>query len=270
MSIDAIEGLKANHADLQIVLARITPEQWDQPSACRGWRVQDVLAHLTSNFKEMVDPSPPASVDGPPPAEATAEMAMEALVAPRRSWTPDQLLAEYEAYRERAFATLAAMQEEPLASSPLPVGDLGTYQMHQLADAYCFDHYCHLRHDLLAPGGPLMIDIPDVDDRRLRPGIGWMWAGLPQMCTAAMRIVDRPLAVNLTGPGGGSWTLVPADESGFISVTEGADSGAAATVTSTAHDFVSWGTKRSPWRQACTLAGDDRYAALVFDAIDII
>ncbi len=266
MSMDAVAGLRANHADLQAVLAQVTSEQWDQPSACSGWSVRDVLAHVTSNFKEMIAPSP----SEPPPPGATAEMAMEALVEPRRSWTPEELLAEYEQYREAAFAALAALQEEPLALAPLPVGDLGTYQMHQLADAYCFDHYCHLRHDLLGPAGPLSLEVPEVDDLRLRPGIGWMWAGLPQMCTEAMRVVDRPLTVTLTGPGGGAWTILPADESGLVSVVEGADPRAAARVTSSAHDFVSWATTRSPWRSMCTVTGDGDYAARVLDAVDII
>ncbi len=127
--------------------------------------MRDVLAHITSNFKEMVDPSPTPS--DPPPA-MTAEQAMDALVDPRRSFTPEQLLAEYEQFREAAFATLTAMQDEPLASAPLPVGELGTYQMHQLANAYCFDRYCHLRHDLLTPSGPLELDLPAADDVRLR------------------------------------------------------------------------------------------------------
>ena len=65
------------------------------------------------------------------------------------------------------------MQAEPTASTRVALADLGTYQMHWLANAYCFDHYCHLRHDLLAPGGPVKRPLRTVDDAMVRPG----WTG---------------------------------------------------------------------------------------------
>jgi uncharacterized protein (TIGR03083 family) len=266
MTRAAVEGLRATHDDFLALMATLTADQWLLPSACAGWRVQDVLAHVTSNFKEMVDPTPasPGAI-----APATAEEAMELLVAPRKSWTATELVAEYDRYADTAFATLTAMQDEPVASMSLDVADLGSYPMQLLANAYCFDHYCHLRHDLLAPGGPLADVLPPADDARLRPGIDWMWAGLPQMCREAMVVVDRPLTIELTGVGGGSWTLHPATDSGCITIEENG-SGGAADVTSNAHDFVSWGTGRSAWRDACSLRGDTDYATRVLDAIDII
>jgi len=272
VTISAIEGLRANHEDLQAVLASVTDAEWAQDSACAGWRIQDVLAHVTSNFKEMIEPTPPPA-DPPQVPSMTAEQAMEALVAPRKEWTAAQLLAEYAQYRDAAFAALEALQAEPLASTETPLADLGTYQLHWLANAYCFDHYCHLRHDLLAPEGPLQRDLPEPDDARLRPGVEWMWAGLPQMCSPALTHLDRPLLVVLTGPGGGSWLLGPAGADGLITVEEvtgGAAPGAAATVTSSAHAFVSWGTKRSNWRDHSTVTGDADYAAAVLDALNIV
>ncbi len=270
MSIDAIAGLRANHDDLRLVLAAVSADDWPRPSACAGWRVQDVLAHVTSNFKEMVDPTPAPQPPASPAPAMKAEDAMEALVAPRKSWSPAELLAEYDRYRDAALAILAGMQDEPLASTPFPVADLGTYAMHQLANAYCFDHYCHLRHDLLAPKGPLAITLPPVDDARLRPGIDWMWSGLPQMCRESMTVVTEPIGFVLTGPGGGSWTVHPAGSDGLVTIVEGDAGPAAATVTSSAHDFVSWGTHRSDWRASCALDGDIAYATAVLDAIDIV
>lgn len=265
MTAAAIVGLRAIHEDLQSVFDRVTDAEWGLDSACAGWRVQDVLAHFTSNFNEMVNPSPPPDE----PVEMTAEQAMEALVAPRKSWSPAQLLAEYAAARDGAFGALTAMQDEPLGSTVIPIADLGSYPMHLLANAYCFDHYCHLRHDLLAPGGPLGHEVPPADDLRLRPGIEWMIAGLPQMCKAGLAVLDRPLVLELTGAGGGSWTLNPAGDDGLVTAVENGGGGVA-TASSSAHDFVSWGTGRSAWRNAVTLSGDTDYAAAVLDGIQII
>ena len=267
MSTDAIVGLRAIHADLQAVLTTVTAEEWEQESGCTGWSVKDVLAHVTSNFKEMVEPTPPASEPLP---EMTAEEAMEALVAPRKEWTAEELLAEYERYRDGVFAALAGMQTEPTASTVVPLADLGMYPLHWLANAYCFDHYCHLRHDLLAPAGPLVRELAAPDDAMVRPGVDWMWAGLPQMCSRDLApVVTAPLKITLTGAGGGTWIIGPAGEDGLVTVTE-TEGDAAAEVRSSAHDFVAWGTKRSDWRSACELAGDADYAAAVLDALNII
>ena len=53
-------------------------------------------------------------------------------------------------------------------------------------------------------------------------------------------------------------------------VSEGASPDAVATVTSSAHDFVIWGTQRRPWKTMTTITGDADYAGRVLDGIKII
>ena len=50
--------------------------------------------------------------------------------------------------------------------------------MHQLADAYAFDLYGHLRIDVLAPHGPIDREVPSADESALRP----LWAGWWRDC----------------------------------------------------------------------------------------
>jgi Mycothiol maleylpyruvate isomerase N-terminal domain len=270
MTKAAVDGLHKNHEDMQAVFESLTDEEWVMQSACAGWRVQEVLAHVTSNFKEMVEPTTPPA-DQPPvdPTTVHAEEMVEALVTPRRTWSAKELMDEYAKYRDAALGTLAAMQEEPMASTEIPLADLGTYGMHWLANAYCFDHYCHLRIDTLQPNGPIKRAVPAADDVRVRPGIDWMIAGLAQMCKNELKIVDKPWRLELTGAGAGTWTVHPVGANGLVTVVEGKDDGVA-TVTSTAHDFVSWGTKRSEWRPSCKITGDTDYVSSVLDAINII
>ena len=97
-----------------------------------------------------------------------------------------------------------------------------------------------------------------------------MMEGLPQMHRGQFSALVQPMRLELTGPGGGSWTLAPAGVNGLIAVTETARLDAAATVTSTAHDFVAWGTKRTDWRPFCAVSGDVELAAVVLDSINII
>lgn len=267
MTTQAVDALRKLHEQVEQLIGRIGADDWVKPSLCEDWRVQDVFAHMTSNMKETVDPTPPPAEGAP---DLKAEEAMEALVTPRRDWTADQLLAEYAQYYEGWLGAMAAMQEEPTASTEAPLADLGTHALHMVANAFAFDHYCHLYIDLLAPQGPLEIDVPEPTDDMVRPGIEWMLAGMPQMQPEELAAaVTGPIRLELTGAGGGQWILTPADGSGVIGVTEGSGD-AAATISSSAHDYVSWGTKRSDWRDACTITGDEALATAFLDTVNII
>ncbi len=264
MTKQAIDALQAER-ELVIQLAEsLTPEEWATPSDCVGWRVQDVVAHMSAVFKTVAG----APVARAEPASDDAERNADSGVDERRSWSSDEVLDEYREWSATAIAALTTMQEPPLADAVIPLGNLGDHPMHILADALVFDHYCHLRHDLLAPAGPLQRDALPQDDLRLTPAIEWMLAGLPQMCASALE-VDRPLSLVLEGAGGGSWIIAPGER--LVTITSATADDAAATVTSSAHDFVSWGTKRRGWRDlGVRVDGDVDYGASVLDAINII
>jgi len=266
MTTEAVDAVRTIHDHFRSVLTTLSPDDWSKPSGCEGWRVQDLLAHVTSNQKEFVDPTP-APVE--PMPVMTAEQAMEALVAPRKDWTVGELLAEYDRYAEPWFGVLDAMQQEPTASTMGPLADLGVYPMHMVANAFAFDHYCHLRIDLLEPTGPIAADIGEATDAEIRPGIEWMLAGLPQMQPGVLELViTQPLGLRLTGPGGGEWTM--RTDGSSIVVADGIAGDTVATVESSAHDFVGWGTQRCDWRECCSVVGDATYAATVLDALNIV
>ena len=268
MTAQAIVALRRIHKQVESVLQNMSDDDWQAPSLCDGWRVQEVFAHISSNMLEIVEPSPPPPEGSP---ELASEERMEALVSPRRGWSPQQVLDEYDEYFDGWIAALSALQDEPLASSDMEFAELGTYPMHFVANAFAFDHYCHFYVDVLAPEGPLTLSVPQPDADTVRPGIDWMLAGLPQMQREELpQTVSSPIRLDLTGPGGGSWTFTPPTSGDLISVVEDAPGEAAVIVTSSAHDFVSWGTKRSDWRDACELAGDRELAAQFLDALNIV
>lgn len=268
MSSQAVKALRKIHTEVEKVIQSMQEEDWEKQSLCEGWRVQEVFAHMSSNMKEAINPTPPQET---PQEPLKAEDAMEALVAPRRDWTAQDLLDEYAQYLEDWLGQMEALQEEPTASTMIPLADLGTYPMHMLANAFAFDHYCHLYIDILAPEGPLAIDIDQPTDDMLRPGIEWMIAGMPQMQAEELAaVVTEPLELELTGNGGGTWTIQPAGNDRMITIAPRANLGSTATVASSAHDFVSWGTKRSDWRSSCTIDGNESYATKVLDTLNII
>ena len=92
----------------------------------------------------------------------------------------------------------------------------------------------------------------------------WLVAGLPQMPGQAIKdAVTAPVLLDLTGPGGGKWTIKPG-----VEVVEGDSGDAAATITSSAQDFVVWSTHRASWRERnVAIDGDKDLAERVLDAI---
>lgn len=51
MTEDIRAAVAAHRRDLAELLGELTPEQWDAPSLCAGWRVREVVAHMTTPFR---------------------------------------------------------------------------------------------------------------------------------------------------------------------------------------------------------------------------
>jgi uncharacterized protein (TIGR03083 family) len=45
------EAIAAERRDLAVILAGLPAEAWDAPTLCRGWRVREVVAHITMPFR---------------------------------------------------------------------------------------------------------------------------------------------------------------------------------------------------------------------------
>ena len=254
MSQAAIDALRAERDEVLKLARSLSDDEWAAASDCDGWRVQDVITHMTMGMRQVVDPASVPSGDGP-----DVEQDMELGVSARKGWSNADVLADYEAISAQAIEVFGSLQDEPLASTPIPMKNLGTHPMHLVPNAFAFDHYCHLRIDILRPTGPIDRPAPPSDELRLAPTIEWMLAGLPQMCEEALaKVVTAPVRIDITGPGAASITL-------------GGDGDPAATIRSTSRDFVIWGTQRRPWRDYdVTIEGDAELGAAVADNINII
>lgn len=265
MSKQAIAGLEAEIARARELFASLSHDEWEAPSGCAGWRVQDVAQHMAAVYQQIAAPDTIDAGDS-----GKAEEAAEVPVRARRDWAPSQVIAAYDEWSAKGLAALSALQDPPLADTVVPLSDLGSHPMHLLGNAIAFDHYCHLRHDIGAAVERAAALPQDADV--LEPTLEWMLAGLPQMC--ATELADAPSQpVNLVfdGPAAGSWCLTPGDGGPGTQwvVAHGADDDAP-VVRTTAHDFVAWGTKRADWRSSVT--GDVSNAAIagVLDAINVI
>ena len=236
MTTAAVEALRADHAALSEMAATFTPEEWAAPSGCEGWSVQDLVAHMTELFRSTVDPSAMGERD-----ERGTERTMDRWVDAVRHLPPEEVLAQYRSLGDQVLTMLQMIQG---IEDPLDLGDLSTHPMHLGADAFAFDHYTHIRIDLLRPSGPIAREAPPVTEDHLEASANRILSTLPQMSPDA---VVAPIELVLTGPGGRTAHLGP-------------DGEPVATITSTVEGLVHWATGRGPWQELVAVEGDEAAA----------
>ncbi len=260
MSVSALDGVRTVLDDVIGVASTLGEQEWQRPSACAGWTVKDVMAHLAGAVDSLVNPIPRA----PLTAEDDIEAANDVVVCRLKDRSPTEILAMHERGAPAALERLAAFENPTVGSARFSLGNAGAYPLSAAKDALCFDHMVHLHTDLLAPDGPLDRPAPEIDDLRMTPTIRWMVGGIPQMCGRQLApTLVRPIAISLDGPGGRRFTMT-ADPHvpGEIHLVDDID-GPAATISSTAVEFMRWATLRAPWQKSVKITGDTDLATSV-------
>ncbi|ROO87837.1 uncharacterized protein (TIGR03083 family) [Actinocorallia herbida] len=235
-------------------------DQWLQPSKAEGWSVKDVVAHLGGSCRVIFSPGSAAMM-----TTDDIEDWNEKAVAQRREWPSWKVLDEFETWSRRAITLGNAVSLTPMAHARVPVGEIGTYPVgHLMAGAPVFDQFTHLHHDI-APAVGQTAPRPSTD--QLEVAVAWMVAVLAnQLRKAPMAWVGGPVNLELTGPGGAAMHIT----SGGL-LKAGASWAHAATITAGAESFVSWGTKRTAWKDGkVELGGDESLAARVLDGINVV
>jgi uncharacterized protein (TIGR03083 family) len=263
MSEAGLAGARALAASTLEIAEQFGNLEWEADSACRGWRVHDLIGHMAFFFNFIADPD----LVFPPNPSGKSERLNDAAVRERADYPHEKILDYYREQSAAGLAALAAVQGKDVRDNPLDLLDLGTYRLHQLSDAVAFDHLVHLTSDLMAPFGPVAPREIDVS-AAIDPAIDWMMAGMPQMCGGAVAAaLTAPVALHLRGATNRTFVLdrqgegITVDEAGELPEN---------VVTSPAIDFLRWGTTRTAWRSAVRISGDLAVIAPVLDAIDIV
>jgi uncharacterized protein (TIGR03083 family) len=265
VSHKGIQGMRAAGDDVFGVVSGLTDSQWHAASAASGWSVKDVVIHLGSLLELLQG----AVAGGDIPPLGIEEL-NDQVVGERRDWTPSQTMQFLREQLDSALDTFSGLQDEPVASTLVPMLDLGSYPLHSIAEMFTFDMTTHLHFDILAPRGPIALVHPPLDEIRLGPSVEWLLGGIPQMQPDLANTLDAPIGLRLTGPGGRHVLLSPSSDR--VNVTGGADTAAraAATVTSTTEAFLAWSTRRLPWSGTVRIDGDEHIAARFLDALNLI
>ena len=241
MASVAIKALEAERLALLEICAGLTDADWKEDSGCAGWSVQDVVSHLGALFWLVVDPS-----TLPDASSLPTERAQDVYVEARRSMGPAQILDDYESVSAQGIERLTGLEGLDVE---VALEDFGTYPASALPNAYCFDHYTHIRADLFAPRGPLTGPPPPSDERRLVPTVNWIATALPQQNVRLLAALTGSVEIEVRGPG-----------SRTIHVGWGEPT---AWISSDAPALVRWITQRATWEETGTeAAGDARDLAV--------
>jgi hypothetical protein len=143
---------------------------------------------------------------------------------------------------------------------------LGWYPIKLAPAILLFEWHTHLRHDIAAA---LDRPAPATDARRMTAILSWLMTLLEHSHREALNWLEDPVALTLTGPGGGTWRLEP--HGGRLRVRPGGTAGAAAHIAGLSPEFPQWSTRRVPWR-ACAVAvtGDAEIGTRVLDSINLV
>ncbi|MUM08929.1 hypothetical protein B5P44_29610 [Mycobacterium sp. CBMA 213] len=260
-----LAAARESNRQLAEIIPSVSDDQWELPSACAGWRVIDVLAHLGALAYETVCPPEPD-----PTWPKVRERYHDLRVNERRGWSHAEVITEWQDYAPKQLAVQEAGQEPAVASEPVVVPGLGTYPRHLMANITAFNVFCHLRFDVLAPDGPLPFSVTEPTDELVGPAVEFMLAGLPQMQGRDLdATVTAPLVLVLTGPGAVTATVLPADgPAGHLTVLPG--SHGLTRIRSTAVDFIAWSTTRKSWRDFCQISGEVSAATPFLNCLNII
>jgi len=225
MTTSAIEALQADRDALLRICGGLSEEDWAASSGCAGWSVKDVVGHVGALFWLVVDPSALPDVGGLP-----TERAQDVYVDERRPWSAERVVEDY-----RSVSTKALEQMTELATQDfeLPLGDLGTYHVSLIPNAFSFDHFTHIRADLFAPRGPLTTQPPPADELRLDPALDWIAAALPQQNPELVEKLGGVVELAIEGPAARTITVGSGEP--------------VAAVSSDGVAFVKWITQRGSW-----------------------
>jgi uncharacterized protein (TIGR03083 family) len=257
--------MRAAGEDLVNVAEKLTDDQWHASSAAAGWSVCDVVVHVGS-LLELLQAAV-AGADSPP---IGIEQLNDQVVAQRRDWTLAQATQFLGDQLHTALDTFSALQEEPAASTRVPMLDLGSYPLHAIADMFAFDITTHLHYDILAPRGPIRLPHSPLDEVLLVPAVEWLLGGISQMQPGLADHLHGPIRLRLNGPGGRDVMLTPGDGTPIVTTQVETSLQAAAIVTSTTADFLAWSTQRLPWSNLVHVDGDEQIATEFLNAVNLI
>jgi uncharacterized protein (TIGR03083 family) len=224
------------------MLSSLSPEQWEAPSRCEGWRVQDVAAHLVGvdRFWNLMIQSGLAGTPTRFLADFDPKATPASMVDAVRAASPQETLASLLEATGTLCATVESLDHEGwLAIGESPAGHV---TMTTLAHHALWDCWVHER-DVLLPLGMAHDEQPDEIVASLR----YAAALAPMFALQAGHDRTGTLAVDVTRPD--ARFVVTVDDHVRVADGDGDPPPNALVLTGDAVEVLESLSVRASWRQ---------------------
>ena len=222
------------------VLSSLSPDQWELPSRCEGWRVQDVAAHLAGvdRFWSLMIQSGLAGTPTRFLADFDPKATPASLVDAERDATAQETLAALEAATGTLCDTIESLDHDDwLAIAESPAGHV---TVSTLAHHALWDSWVHER-DVLVPLGMVQVEQSD----EILASLRYAAALAPMFSLQTGSDRTGTLAVDVTRPD--ARFVVTVDDA--VHVADGEPPPEALVLTGDAVDVLESLSIRVPWRQ---------------------
>ena len=152
---DVLGGLFGSWDAIDALLAGLTDEQWQTPTALPGWTVHDVVAHIVGT-EMMLSGAPVPESDAASAEHVHNEIGVlnERWVEHLRSRSPGEMLAlfrETAAARKAALAAMSTDEWNTVTLTPAGPDSYGRFMRVRVFDCWMHEH--DIRDAVSAPGG---------------------------------------------------------------------------------------------------------------------
>lgn len=152
---EVIDGLDEVWSSIFKVTAGLSEDQWRRETSCPGWTVADILSHLIG-FERGIDGEAPPAIVGSTPTHVKNDIGAmnERWVHARRTWTGDEVRAEFASVTSRRLTHLRSLPEsafDVIGWSPIGDVPMRTFMLVRIMDSWL--HEQDVRDALGQPEG---------------------------------------------------------------------------------------------------------------------
>lgn len=255
------------HAELMTLLRGLDDADWTRPTVAGSWRVRDVVAHLldvqvrdVSSVRDGHLPPPDGPIDGYDSLVAFLDRLNAGWVRAAERISPCLLVDLLDLVGTQAAAVLADQTLDGPATFAVDWAGVDQSAQWMHVGRQYTEYWHHQMQIRDAVGTPRLLSA-----EWLVPLLDLSMRALPRSYASVAAPTGTTLAIEVTGDGGGSWTLRRSDD-GWALVGGAPD---VSTARIQLDDDESWRllyNARSPEeaRQRATITGDERLAEPLF------
>ena len=259
--VDLVPLFPGLHTELMSVLHGLDAEDWNRPTACALWSVQDIVAHLLDSClrrlsfgRDGLKPSPDRTIASYADLVAYLNHLNAEWIAAARRLSPQVLMDLMDVAAPQLHQYLGSLDPNAVATFGVAwAGEETSSNWFDISREYT-ERWLHQQQIREAVGAPGL-----VARQWLHPALDVFLRALPFTYRAVEAPRGASLQLEIRGEAGGVWTLAR-DEAGWTLLT-GSDSSSATRVSldqETAWKLFSKGLSQEQAERRIRIEGDTR------------